>query len=305
METGRHAALRRQRIRRLALALGVLSLAVVFVSAYVRLDAAGFGCANWPACYGQVLADKANLHTGIARVLHRLGASAALVLAFAVAWQCLQPSPIQPAARRATALVVLMLFLAAVGIWSSDPHRAFVTFVNILGGLGLVSLSWQIVRATDGEVHAAPPNALLTPGLLALSATVLLGALIGARYAAVSCATLPFCGDVAWPAGGWAALDPRVVIAAALPAGDAGGTTLHLLHRYCALATLLLLGGAAHGALRQPATRRTALVLLALLAGEVALGVLTVATGFNLWLGIGHSVAAAALLATAAGLRSA
>lgn len=301
MDADKEAALRRRRVRRLALILFGLSLAVVCISAYVRLTAAGLGCSDWPACYGQILADKANVHTGMARVLHRLGASTALLLAFVLAWQSLQPQPLQPAGRRATALLVLMLFLAAVGIWSSDPHRAAVTFINILGGLGLVSLSWRIVPATAAAARAPlPRNSLLAPGLATLLATVVLGALIGARYAAVTCATLPDCGGAWWPsAGGWAALNPAVVIAAALPPGDEGGVALHLLHRYCALATLLLLGGAAHRALRLPATRRAAVALLVLLAIEIALGGLTVASGFNFWLAMGHSVAAALLLAAA------
>ena len=304
MNTDIAAALRLRRIRRLALALFALSLIVVCVSAYVRLVAAGLGCDDWPACYGQVLAGKANLHVGIARILHRLAASTALLLAFMLAWRTLQPQRLQPAARRATQLLVLMIFLAAVGLWSSDPHRAFVSFINILGGLGLVSLSLRIVAAADATVGAPPRNALLTPGLGALLATVLLGALIGARYAAVSCATLPVCGSAWWPsADGWAALNPMVVIAAALPPGDEGGVALHLLHRYCALSTLFLLGGAAHGALRLPATRRPAVALLVLLAVEVALGVLTVASGFDLWLAIGHSVTAAMLTAVSLQLR--
>ena len=304
MDAEKEAALRLGRVRRLALILFALSLAVVSISAYVRLTAAGLGCADWPACYGQILADKANVHTGMARILHRLGASTALLLAFVLAWQSLQPQPLQPAGRRATALLVLMLFLAAVGIWSSDPHRAFVSFINILGGLGLVTLSWRIVPATGPARAQLPRNSLLTSGLAALVATVMLGALIGARYAAVTCTTLPACGGAWWPSGGgWAALNPVVVIAAALPPGDEGGVALHLLHRYCALATLLLLGAAAHRALRLPATRRAAVVLLTLLAIEIALGALTVASGMNFWLAVGHSVVATMLLAAAVHLR--
>jgi len=296
-------AKRLRRIKWLALALCVLSLLVVFISAYVRLATAGYGCADWPACYGQSLADKLNVHLGFARVLHRIGASSSLLLAFVLAWQALQPQPLQPVSRRATTLLVLMLFLAAVGLWSSDPHRSLVTLINILGGLALVSLAWQIASADGGKAPPVPRNVLLLPGRLALLATMLMGGLIGARYAATSCMSLPVCGEVAWPSGGFAALNPFVVITAALPAGDAGGVTLHLLHRYAALLTLLLLGGAAHVSMRYPATRKAAIALLLLLAVELALGALTVATGFGFWLAVGHSVTAALLLAAATSLR--
>ena len=299
------AALRRRRVKRLAWVLCILALAVVGISAYVRLDAAGFGCADWPACYGEILAGKANLHSGIARPLHRLGASVALLLGFLLAWLCLQPQPLQPVARRAVALVLLMMVLAAVGIWSSDPHRAFVTFFNILGGLALVSLSWRVVLGAAGTAPPPVRNPWLAPGLAALLTTLALGALIGARYAAVSCQTLPACGDVWWPTDAWAALNPFAIVAAPLAPGDSGGSALHLLHRYSALATLALLVPAAHRALRQPSERSAARVVLALLAVEVVLGLFTVASGFNLWLGIAHSATAAALIAAAASLRTA
>ena len=48
-------AARLRRIRRFALALTALAVLVVLVSAMMRLDAAGLGCADWPACYGQLL----------------------------------------------------------------------------------------------------------------------------------------------------------------------------------------------------------------------------------------------------------
>jgi cytochrome c oxidase assembly protein subunit 15 len=293
------ATVRLRQIGRLALALSALSLAVVCISAYVRLDAAGLGCSDWPACYGRILEGKANLHTGLARMLHRLGASAALILAFVLAWQCRQPQPLHPVAGRATALAALMIALAAVGLWSADPHRAFVTFINILGGLALVSLSWRVLIAA-APASAAPRtrDPLLAAGIAALVVTMLLGALIGARFAAVSCLTLPACGDTWWPAtGGWAALNPLVIVSGALSPGDEKGAALHLLHRYAAATTLLLLGGAAHRGLRRPAARRAAMAVLVLLAVEILLGVLTVAGGFELWLAVGHSANAAMLMA--------
>lgn len=304
MDSGQGGEARRGQVRRLAWILFLLSIAVVAISAYVRLNAAGLGCADWPQCYGDILAGQANLHHGIARVLHRAFASIALVLAFVLAWRAMQPLPLQPAARRSVALVVLMMVLAAIGIWSADPHRAGAIFLNILGGLGLVSLSWRVVIAAPGATAASRPGPLLGAALGALLATMALGALIGARYAAVSCTTLPFCGDTAWPGGDWiAALNPFVANQAAMAPGDNGGIALHLIHRYCAAATLLLLGGVAHRALHVAATRQAARLVLLLLALEIALGALTVASGFSLWLGVAHSVAAAGLLAATSGLR--
>lgn len=290
-------------LRRLALPLAALCFVVMLLSVYLRLDNAGLGCADWPACYGRLLTEGSRSHTEmtVARALHRLTASLALVLAIVVAWKSLRPSPLQPVARNAVLLLLLMLFLSVIGILSSDPHRVAVSFLNILGGLGLVSFSWRVLRASESAAPppSPPPRDIAVHfGLATLTASILLGALIGARYAAVTCTSLPDCGGTWWPAAaGWSALDPFVQLSVAPAASDAGGVALHLLHRYAAVATLLLLGAVGLRALRQPATRAAARVLLLLLALAVTLGVLSVASGFNLWLTVAHSASAASLLA--------
>lgn len=292
---------RLKRIRILALLLTALSLLIVLISAYIRLSGAGLGCAGWPECYGQMLAGGPHPHTGAVRILHRVTASLSLLLAFFAVGQCVRPQPIQPVARHATWLVAVMILLTFVGLWSSDPHRTWTSFLNMLGGIALVSLSLRMVLATQA---AAPgkrqpgPRLMLHAGLVALVLAIALGALIGARHAAISCMSVPICAGVWWPAAeAWGALNPFATIAAPAAPGDPAGVALHLLHRYCAVASALLLGMAGLRALQAAATRKAGMGLLALLAAEFALGGLTVVSGFSLWLAIGHSIGAAALLA--------
>lgn len=288
-------------IRNLALLLAALSFLIVLVSAYIRLSGAGLSCAGWPDCYGQLLVGGPHPHSGAIRILHRVTASVALVLGFVLVWRCQRPDPIRPLVAYATSLVMLMIALTVVGLWSSDPHRVWASFFNMLGGLGLVVLSFRVVLAAGPGPfgnRAAGKDWLARAGLLALVAALALGALIGARYAATSCTSVPFCAGTLWPsAEGWAAINPIDRIAVATRPGDAGGIALHLLHRYCAVAALLLLGLAGLRALAVPATRTYGAGLLVLLGIEFALGSLTVASGFSLWLAIGHSVGAALLLA--------
>jgi len=292
---------RLKRIESLALALTALSLLILLVSAYIRLSGAGLGCSPWPHCYGQLLVGGQYPHGDAARILHRVVASSALLLGVYLAWLCRRPQPILPPARYATALLVLMILLTVVGIFSADPHRVWAGFINILGGAGLVLLSWRTALAAGAQQAPSPrrrPSALLHAGLGTLALTMALGALIGVRYAAIACPWLPTCGELAWPAAaGWSALDPFTRVAVAAAMGDDGGVALHLLHRYCAGATLLLLGLGALRALAQPASRSSAALLLALLLAQFALGVLTVLSGLSLGLAIAHSVCAAALLA--------
>lgn len=252
-------ASRLRQLRILGLLLALLSLAVVGVSAYLRLAGAGLGCADWPACYGRLIAEGAYAPPASGRLAHRIVATSALLLALLACWRVLRPRALWPVARPALALLGLMLVLSVVGIWSRDPTRVLVNFVNIAGGLALAPLAWQIALA--GEARSR--SRVLDAGTLALVATVLLGAWIGASFAGV-------------------------------PVND-GDAVLHIAHRLFAVLAVLLLGIAA--------VRRRAVALLLLLGLEAALGLLTLASGYSLWLAVGHNVGAAALLAAAVQVR--
>lgn len=297
----RYARLRN--IHLLALLLAGLSLLIVSISAYIRLNGAGLGCAPWPECYGQILSGGPHPHAGGVRILHRVVASLALFLGFGLLWQCLRPQPLAGPKGPATALLALMLLLTVVGVFSADPQRVWAGVINMLGGAGLVLLSWRTVLAARIDTSPASVRhgtALVHAGLGFLVFTLILGALIGARYAAPSCPTLPGCGEAPWPAaGGLAALNPVATVTAPAMLGDAGGAALHLVHRYCALATLLLLGLAAIRSLTYAGVRSVAVAVLVLLLLQFALGVLTILGGFALGLAVVHSVGAAALLAAA------
>lgn len=304
-------AWRLRRIRRTALLLTTLSLLVVLLSAYLRLDGAGLACANWPACYGQLLRGEVQAPAlALPRLLHRAAASLILLLVGYLLWLCLRRPSIRPLVRPATLLAVLVLALAVLGFWSSDPRLLLVGFLNILGGLGLVTCSWRVVLASSPaypecpRVRASTPTLALRLGAAVLSLTVVVGALIGAGSAALACPSFPDCGGQWLPtAVGWPAWQGFATLAAVPPAGDAAAVTLHLLHRWGALATLLLLAAAALRALTDGTTRKLAVILLLLLASEVALGGLVVRSGFNLSLAVAHVVGAAVLLAALSSLR--
>lgn len=279
-----------------------LTLMVVVVSACMRLEGASLGCADWPKCYAQVLSREPQaLQFGLVRILHRISASASLLLACFLVWRCLRPQPIQPACKQALLLLMLMLLLAILGFWSSDPRLSLVGFLNIMGGLGLVNLSWRVVLSTDPLPDigkAGPESVILRLGVVSLSLAVMLGAWLGASYAAIACSTLPGCNGVWWPsAEGWAALYPWVRLTAAPMPGDAGGVILHLLHRYLALAAVLLLGVACVQAFRQDETRTSTSVVLILLLVVFGLGGLTVSSGLNQWFVVSHGASTAVLLA--------
>ncbi|MBI4988217.1 MAG: COX15/CtaA family protein [Rhodocyclales bacterium] len=294
-----------RQVRALALLTCLLSLMVVGVSAYLRLSGAGLGCADWPGCYGRILSGMSHAPWEGARLVHRIVATLALLAGILLAWRSWRPQPLQPAARYATLLLALMLFLSVVGVWSSDPRMAWVNFINLVGGLGLVTFSWRVAITSEPSrlMERGIGGQLCRVALTTLTLAVLLGGLIGARYAAPACGGLPDCQGVWWPAAqGWSALNPLATLSGPSIPGEAGGVALHLLHRYAAVLAAVLL---AVVALRLRAVRRArkaALVVLSLLVLEAAIGVLTVASGFSLWLAVAHNVGAALLLAAAASL---
>lgn len=296
---------RARRIRALALATCALSCMVVMVSAYLRLSGAGLGCADWPGCYGAILTGVTHAPWEGVRLLHRIVATLALLAGMLLVWRCWRPQPQQPAARYATLLLALMLFLSVVGVWSSDPRMAAVNFINLIGGLGLVTFSWRVAITSEPSqwIDREPGGPFCRLALAALTLTVLLGGLIGARYAAPACATLPDCQGVWWPAfSGWLALNPFATLTGPAGPGEAGGVALHLLHRYAALLAAALLIIVALRLRTARRARNAVLAVLTLLLLEGLIGVLTVASGFSLWLAVAHNVGAAVLLAAAASL---
>ncbi len=216
-----------------------------------------------------------------------------------------RPRPLCPFARQALWLLLLMLALALLGFWSADPRRVAVNVMNIAGGLGLVALSWRLMRsrpAAPSAERAGPSDVLRPLASWALLLTILLGCLIGARYAASACTTLPGCNGIFWPAQGWHWLNPLAYQERVAGAGAAGGVMLHLLHRYAALLTLVLFGLVAVRVRRRPVLFRAVLRGLTFLLAEMLIGVLLVASGYPLGLGVAHNVGAAFVLAILAGL---
>lgn len=277
--------------------LAALSILVVLSSVVLRLDAGYPSCIGDPGCVKDAPAAWGwALPIAAIRAAHRATASIALVLAIAFAWKYRR----SPLARHGRALVLLMLFLAVVGMTGSGPDAVWGRFANILGGLGLLALSGRLLLATAAPAAVASRPAVapvLRAGLAALAATFVLGALIGARFAAAACTSLPDCGGIWWPtAEGWAGLDPRIVLSPAPLHGESAAVALHLLHRYCAAAALLLLGFAGFRGLRQRETRTPSLFLLSLLIMEAMLGGLSVTTSDNLWPMAGHALFAGLVL---------
>jgi hypothetical protein len=144
------------------------------------------------------------LAVDLARGLHRVAATAALLVAIAVAvlgWDRFRPLGASRAA--AAALVVLGIGLAFLGRFTPSAHP-LVAFGNPLGGLAMTALAWWLWRASAPRAARAAP---------AVAGWILLAAAFGVVAALVR-----------WPPGLGFGLALQVLATVAVAAG---GSILH------------------------------------------------------------------------------
>ncbi|NLD70611.1 MAG: hypothetical protein GX644_17595 [Limnobacter sp.] len=264
----------------------------------------------------------------VARTLHRVSASVVGLLAIGLlvfGWNGL------PRSGRVAALVALLIsaFLAWLGRYTPHP-LPWVTIGNVGGGFALAA-AFACVAACRGPAVANTPDAegaprarpdgdreptrvsarsrheqrrtstRTQPAGLAIAAGALLAALlwlglmIGARDAIPACPTL-LCLDGARfdPS----AFDPAVAQASASPGS---GQALHLAHRFIALAFALVVSWLAWR-LRLEGRRALGVLLVAMLAAQIALGLATAGSVGALASATLHNVVAALWAAVLAAL---
>ena len=293
-------------MRGLVLAALLLVLVITSTSAYIRLSQAGFGCADWPACYGrsvpapvagQLIPGQSTLFW--ARALHRLAASSAgivLLLIVFLGWNALQGAAARLAA---VATVMLAGFLAWLGLLTPSNLPA-VTVGNLLGGMTLLALLWWLHQRGPA---AAAGRTLHSLALAALALQIALGGMTGARHAALSCVTLPACAGGWWPdALDWRLFDPFFALSAA-DAGSGAHEALIMAHRYgAALVAAMLCALGVQAVRRGGRDAGRGWLLLGLLGLQLMLGAGMVLADFPLPLVLLHNLCAALLLGAAAGL---
>lgn len=310
-------ARRRSWLHRMAWACAALMLATITLSAYMRLSQAGLGCIDWPACYAQGLrAAQAGVGltstdgVALARLAHRVVASATLVLVVVMVMSALMTKPVlkRPGAY-AAALLGVAVALALLGIATPGTRLPIVAIGNLLGGFAMLALCVRMAAsARPPPSSGTPPESRL--GAWGLAALALLcaqlggGALVSASYAALSCSGLSDCTLAAAASGwDWQALSPwrePVFATGAVPIHREAALALWL-HLAGAIVMLPLLVWAGLAAWRH-GRRRGGAVLLVLLAAQAVLGLTIVAQAMPLASVLLHNLLGALLLATLARL---
>jgi len=310
--------------RNLSLFGATLALCVVVLGAWVRLNAAGLGCPDWPGCYGHISAAAAEQHLdtvqplypdrqfeyakALKEMLHRYVASTLGLIILAVAgiaiWN--RRDPHQPMVLP-IALVGIVILQGMLGMWTVTKLLApLIVVLHLLGGLTTMSLLAWLAMSTSRQAHVANQSTLRTwaaVGLVVLIMQIFLGGWTSSNYAAVSCPDFPTCQNSFWPNMD---VSNAFVLWRGLGIDYQGGVldhparvAIHFMHRLGAVVTALTLGWVSVFTWRRSHTRLVqyaAIIVGLMLLIQLLLGPLMVIRGFPLQLATAHNAVAALLL---------
>lgn len=302
-----------RRLLRLLAAVGVaLVLVVIVSSAYLRLSQAGLSCPDWPACYGRVAQHAEIVGTAqrTARIAHRLAASAVGVVLIALLIATARRPRLKVQTALALAGLLVAVGLATIGAVMSETATRVplpaVTVANLTGGFALLALLWWLWLTTLPAPTPMPPyqrwvKVLAGVALLVLIVQVVLGALVGAKFAALACPEFPLCGSDVQSGTLLDNLNPftqLTVGANATIARPLALAALHWAHRVGAHVVLVCTAFLAFALIRAGTrARRLGVLVAALVVVQLALGATSILADLPLAIVLAHNFVAALLLA--------
>lgn len=300
-----------------------LALCVVVLGAYVRLSDAGLGCPDWPGCYGTLTVPQSETAIQKAQEIfphsmvetskawkemaHRYlaGTLGIIVLAlFAFGWlskRHIKVSPLLP-----TALLILITFQAALGMWTVTMLlKPAIVSAHLIGGMAtLALLVWIAHRhwGSFGQTVAISSSLklLIRSALLIILAQIFLGGWTSTNYAALACTDFPTCHGTWIPEMDFK--DAFHLVRELGQSADGGNLSLPALtaiqwtHRIGALVTLFYLGGLALMLIRIKAFSQIAYLLLAVLIAQICIGIANLILHLPLVLAVAHNLGAALLV---------
>ena len=301
-------------MRKLALISLTLVIVLVSVSAYLRLDNSGIGCADWPECYGRIgaaemtkptigstyerLAVEARQPLSWATPVHRLVAS---VLGLVILGMALLSLRLKHDRLISFTLLGLTVFLAWLGIYSGGLHSPAIVMGNIAGGFTMLGLlGWMTFRDARPSSNAPVSTRTWTAAALVwLMFQIMIGGLTSANFAASACQTLPDCHGSYLPGSNLSkAFDisrTHEIGPTGLAIGGSERADIHKLHRISAIiaaATILIAGFSA----LQAGLGWNAMAVLLLVVAEIGVGIAAIVTEIPIGVATAHNLLAAMLL---------
>lgn len=316
-----------QRRRALTLVTLFLTFDLVLFGAFTRLTDSGLGCPDWPGCYGSVSPLGAHEAIGAAQsamptgpvthgkawieMIHRYlatGVGALITWLAVAAWLAARRRrPQAPATLSPWWPTLTWVWVCAQGAFGAltvtmKLYPAIVT-LHLLGGLGLLAL--LSVQSQAQRLAPAMPRSLYWGTgavFIVCVAQIALGGWVSTNYAVLACTDFPTCQGAWWPAMDF---EHGFTVARELGAGKDGGylpfaalTAIHMTHRLGAAVVVIAVGALAWRlrAAGDPALRRWAAVLMAVIAWQLVSGLSNVVLGWPLIAAVAHTGGAAALV---------
>lgn len=320
----------------------LLAFLVIALGAYTRLTDAGLGCPDWPGCYGfnsvpanaqdiasaqqaypdqPLHAEKAwneMIHRYIAGLLGLL-----ILIIFIISGKQRQQF------RLATILTLLVLFQAALGMWTVTMNlQPIIVMGHLLGGFSILSLlvlfRLRLSRPTAVHQLTQPLNILghsnrILPihrqqlarvqlycciALPIVIIQIALGGWTSSNYAAIVCTEFPICN------GDWLSRFNLSDVFSLSPMAETyqygvrdtiARMNIHITHRIWAGVTILYLLLIIYQLLKHQPERKIRVItktLLVILCLQVSLGIANVMFQLPLGIAVAHNLVAAILLIT-------
>ena len=310
-------------MKKLVLLSIVIAMVVIVLGAYTRLTDAGLGCPDWPGCYGHLsfsdttknieTAQQAfperpfEEHKAWNEMIHRYFASGLGFLILVIFIGSLLKKSFNRPVKLPLALVLLVCFQGALGMWTVTLNLLpAVVMGHLLGGFTVLSCLFLLyLRLSDyripgGDVAIRHYGKFAILGLAILTVQIALGGWTSANYAALACTELPICE------GNWY---ERLDLSGAFSIPEAENyefgahdynerMTMHIMHRIGALITFLYLSWLSirlYAAASSTLIKKLSIVMVLVLGAQIMLGVSNVVFSLPVAIAVLHNAVAACL----------
>jgi cytochrome c oxidase assembly protein subunit 15 len=299
----------------------ILAFIVIILGAYTRLKDAGLGCPDWPLCYGHIVAPltAASFEKAWIEMTHRYVAGALGLLIAFICYKGIRTPHFRGKLNKLCYLLgALVIGQAALGMWTVTLRLyPVVVMLHLLGGLTILSLLWLLYlkcrQYNLTYVKSVNSNLYKQLGILKLLAVVVLllvilqitlGGWVSANYAALVCNDFPTCQGKLLPpldfAHAFNVLRAGIFDSPGHTLENTARVTIQMSHRFVGLilvvATMLLSYKLIRSKERELII--ASVVLLALLALQVILGMSNIFLGLPVSVALMHNAVAALLLLT-------
>ncbi len=296
---------------KLALFTFALAFVVIILGAYTRLTDAGLSCPDWPHCYGYITAPHTtsqlqgaaqlypqapvDIKKAWTEMTHRYfaGTEGILILILSLSILFARKAKDLKSTGIAIALMALLCIQVMLGMLTvTEKLKPVIVLSHLLTGISILSMLWWAyldIHLRDDSLldRKSGPRILpwIWPALIIVALQITLGGWVSTHYAGLACVDFPYCNGQLLPAMQWNNLNGDLV-------------TIHMLHRIGALVTATYLAIMALFLFRHPLFRRTAVIILALIALQITLGILNIVWLRPVWIALIHQAVAILLLLT-------